>query len=401
MAEENQTNEVEELEAAAAETVEAAVEEVDESAEAVTDAVEEAVDQKVEDAVRHVAEEAAAEEAATLEAIAPEQVDESAPVQEDAPEAVAKKKRERRSKQARAAKSGVATDELSAASKAADASKATLGTPAWIAISVACLALGLVIGRFLLGGGGAAAAADLAGKTTVEESELDNAYATFTYDGSSEAVTIREVIELNGTLDTAKTDEGTYTLPSAEYAISVARTKILNKEIEARNIEVSEEEVATYAEENLGTSDFEAIATTYGMEAETVKQLITDNCRLSKLRDEIVGETTATMPSAPATAEEGKEDEFTKEYADYILGIIGDEWDAENGTWVDSESSYAVALDGTDFSADGASYNMAQTVYYVAYQKYNEQQTEASNTWTAFLNELLSKASIEINSMVS
>ena len=400
MADDTQTNEIEldAWEAASADAVAA-----DDTAAEAIPAVEEAVDQKVEDAVRHVAEEAAADEATStmFDAAASDQMAEGVTAQaggSDA-ESAPKKKRERRSKQARAEKTGIAA--FADAPAASNASKAAvLGTPAWIAIAVACLALGLALGRFVLGGG-SAATADLSSKTTVAESELDKAFATFTYNGSTEAITVREVIELNGTLDSAVTDDGTYKLPSAEYAINVARTKILNKEIDARGIEVSDDEVAAYAEENLGTSDYDAIDSTYGMDAEKVKQLIAENCRLMAMRKEIVGEDTATMPTAPDTAEEGKEDERTKEYADYILQLVGDEWDAEKGAWVDEESSYAVALDGTDFSADSASYNMAQSVYYVAYQKYNEQQTEMSNKWTDFLNELLSKASIEVNTLVS
>ena len=138
----------------------------------------------------------------------------------------------------------------------------------------------------------------------------------------------------------------TTSLPSAEYAMTAARNAILNAEIESRGIEVSDEDVAAYAEKALGTSDFEAIGSAYGMDAEAVEKLITDNCRINALREQVVGEELPAMPEAPATAEEGKEDEATKKYADYIIALVGEEWDAKAGTWASEDSAYATALDG-------------------------------------------------------
>jgi hypothetical protein len=208
-------------------------------------------------------------------------------------------------------------------------------------------------------------------------------------------------MESAGTLDDFLSEDGTYKLPSSETAVNAARTAILNSEVESRGIEVSADEVAAYAEQNLGTSDFEAIGQTYGMDAAAVEKLITDNCRINALREQVIGTDLPVAPEAPATAEEGKEDEVTKEYADYIIALAGDEWDAEKGAWVDEASPYATALDGADFSKDGASYNAAISAYYVAYQVYNEQSATLSQQWTDFLNGLLSSASIQVGTLVS
>lgn len=404
MSDENLTNEQDELAEETVEAVEEAVEPVAEQAvDAVADAAtevetasEEAVEEfdvqqeKVESAVRHVAEEAQAEVADEVE---------------EAPA-----KRERRSKQKRAEKAAKAgADAFDAAPSAAPAAAPTglaaLGVPAWLGIAAASLVVGLLVGRFALGGESAAsAAADavaLAGQTAVTEDHLDDAYATYVYKGDTHTITVREVLEQNGTIDAALDDEGNYTLPSAEYAINVARTNILNKEVEARDITVSDDDVAAYAEQALGTSDYEAIASAYGMEAEEVENLIVENCKLDVLRKEVIGGEMPEMPEAPTAPEEGAEDQQTKEYADYIIALVGDEWDSKAGAWADESSAYATALADSEFTADGASYNDAQTAYYVAYQKYSEAQNDMSVKWTDYLNGLLSNASIQVGTLIS
>lgn len=398
------TTEAEEIVAEAEEQIEEQAGEATEELEQVEEAAEEqltqlaedveATEEKVEAAVQHVAEEAEADALAAEEALA----------QDDAleEELTAKKKRERRSKQARAEKAAKAGDglEAAAAPKASITDKlATLGVPAWLGIAAACLVLGLILGRFVLGGS-AAGGIKLNGKTTVSEAELDSTFASYTYNGKNNTISVREVIEQNGTIEASKTEDGTYTLPSAEYAVNAARTAILNSEVDARGITVSDEDIAAYAEEALGTSDYDAIASTYGMDADAVKDLITENCRLNALREEIVGGKAPTMPESPAEAEEGKEDEATKDYADYIIKLAGDEWDAEKGTWAKEDSAYATALADYKVTKDGASYNAAQAAYYVAYQVYTEKSNEATTAWNDFLNDLMSKASIQVGTLV-
>lgn len=353
------------------------------------------LDERVEAAVRHVAEEA---EADTAEGPADNKIlaEDEAPAPSEAEADSAPKRRERRSKQARAAKA--ATDDSVSPTPQKASRLASLGVPVWIGIAAASLVLGLVLGRFVLGG---SVGGTLSGKIAVTEAQLDDAYATYTYRGKTETISIREAIEQNGTVEAMKDEDGTYRLPAAEYALNAARTAILDKEVESRGIVVSDEDVAAYAEQTLGTSDYESIASAYGMEVDAVRELILENCRMNALREEVVGGTLPEMPADPEAAEEGKEDELTKEYADYIIGLAGDEWDEEAGTWAQKDSRYATALADADFSAEGASYNAAQAAYYVAYQLYTEQQTEMSSTWAEYVNGLMCNASIQVGTLVS
>ena len=323
-------------------------------------------------------------------------VAEEAQQQAQQEEPVEKKKRERRSKQARAAR-----QEREAAFAAPVEEKkglAALGVPAWLGISAACLVLGCVLGRFVLGGG--SAKSTINGAATVSEAQLDDAFATYTYNGKQTAISIREVMEQVGSVESMKDEEGNYKLPTAEYAINAARNAILLQEAESRGLKVTEKDLTAYAETNLGTSDFDALATNYGLDADTVKKIINESCLLNALREDVIGGELPAQPEAPATPEEGKEDEATKEYADYIINLAGDEWNAKKGKWADKDGTYATALKDADFSADGATYEAATTAYYVAYQLFSEQQTEMTSKWTDFTNGLLSNASIEVNTLV-
>ena len=68
-----------------------------------------------------------------------------------------------------------------------------LGMGVWIGIAVAALVIGVLIGRFVLGGGAGAAGA--LGKVTLTESELNTVVCTYAYNGTSQPITAREVIE--------------------------------------------------------------------------------------------------------------------------------------------------------------------------------------------------------------
>ena len=64
---------------------------------------------------------------------------------------------------------------------AAAPAKTGLATPAWVAIAVAALVVGVLAGHFLLGG--FSATTSLAGKTTLSTDQLDSTIATYTYNG--------------------------------------------------------------------------------------------------------------------------------------------------------------------------------------------------------------------------
>ena len=295
-----------------------------------------------------------------------------------------------------------------------------LGMGAWIGIAVAALVIGILIGNFALGGGGAGASGAL-GKTSLTEAELDTTVGTYTSNGKTVSISAREVIEQSSSLDAAKDADGNYTVPTADTVLTVARNKIIAAEAESRGLTVTDEDLSSYAEETLGTSDIDSIASSYGMDAETVTELLRQSAQMTKLRDEVVTATETEAPEAPAVPEYATTDEEGNglpteeqqaaqekanttpkpEYAEYIIKLAGDEWDAEKGTWVAADGPYATALADYEVTADAATYEAAQAAYYVAYQDYSSAQSEVSSQWTDFVNGLLSNSSIQISTLMA
>ncbi len=308
-------------------------------------------------------------------------------------------------------------EEVTSEKKAAGEGGLNLSKNAWIGIAAAALVIGLLIGHFLLGGLGGGALK----KSTVSEGELDKPIATYSYNGASKNVSTREVIQQSGSLDSAKKEDGNYDIPSADSILSFARNQIISAEADSKGIQVSDDDLAKYAEEMLGSSDFASVATSYNMDEETVKSLLRDSAKMSKLREQVLGETDAGQaPEAPKepevkgeVGEDGKEAEPTeeareaakkepkKEYADYIIKLAGDEWDAEKGAWKSEDGPYATALADYEVKKDAATYEAANAAYYVAYQQYSEKQSEVSQKWTDYVNELMGNSTIQILTLKS
>ena len=275
-----------------------------------------------------------------------------------------------------------------------------LSLPIVIGIAIAALVVGLLVGMFALGGSGSSAAT---GKTTLGEADLKAPMATYTYKGTSGTVTVGDVIEESSSLEAAATDEGAYAVPTADTALGVVRNKILVGEAEAQGITVTDEDVAAYAASTLGTDDFEAIASSYGMDAGAVKTLLRESCLMGKLRDSIVTAQDVAMPEPPeAPASDDDANKATKAYADYIIALAGDEWDAKKDTWASDDGPYASSLSGMyDISSKGATYEAATAAYYIAYQLYATEQSAVDAQWTDYVNGILSNATIHIYTLLA
>ena len=194
-----------------------------------------------------------------------------------------------------------------------------------------------------------------------------------------------------------KSTDGTYAAPSGEMVLAYARNQILVSEAENRGLSVSDEDLETYANDRLGTSDFAAIATQYGVSEDQAKQIVRENALIGQLYEQIVPDVSgATMPEAPAEPADGNEEALTKDYADYIISLLGKNWDSEKATWASEDNEYYDALKDSTFTAEGASYADAQTAYYVAYQLYAEEAQAANQAWTTFANELYAKANVNL-----
>lgn len=263
------------------------------------------------------------------------------------------------------------------------------GVAALIIVAVVAAVIGYVIGSGGFGSTGT-------GTATVGEDQLDTVIASYTYNGASHDITVRSAIESEYSLESAQNSDGTYSVPSAETIISTVRNNILVSEAESRGIEVSDDEMDQFAESMLGSSDYATLATQYGVTEDQAKEIVHERALIQKLYSQVVPEaSTATAPTEPTAPENGDTSTSSAEYAQYIIDLVGDEWDSENNTWASTDGSYYVAL-GDAFTGDTATYEQAVTAYYVAYQEYSNQMSGYTTTWTDFANGLFANANIRL-----
>lgn len=281
---------------------------------------------------------------------------------------------------------------------ASDGSKDTPQKPrtALIAAVVVVLVIVAAIVGYAFGSGALGGTKGLASATLTED-QLDDTVATYTYNGATHDVTAREAIESQYSLDSVKSDDDTYAAPSAETTLAYVRSQILLADAESRGIETTDDEISDYAESTLGSSDFENIASTYSLTEDQAKEVTRQSLMISKLQEQIVPDiANLTAPTQPTTAAEGSEDTPTAEYGAYIVGLLGDEWDADNNTWASTDGPFYQALGSESFSADSATYNQAVTAYYVAYQQYQSSMSDLQATWTEYANSLYNKCNITV-----
>ncbi len=262
-------------------------------------------------------------------------------------------------------------------------------------VAVVAVVVAAIVGYFV-GAGGFGAGARGADSASLTEDQLDTVVASYTYNGATTDITARTLIESQYSLDAVKQDDGTYATPTADTALNYVRNQILLAEADARGISVSDEEMADFAETTIGTSDYATMAEQYNLSEDQAKEVVRQQTTMRKLYDQIVPETTATVPTAPTEPENGDTSTRSQDYATYIIGLLGDEWDSSANTWASEDGPFYAALSGTDFTADSASYEEALTAYYTAYQQYAESSNEASSTWSAFENGLFANADIEL-----
>ena len=258
-------------------------------------------------------------------------------------------------------------------------------------------ALGLVIGRFLLGGGGASGS--LNGRTTLSEGELNTPIASYTYNGQTKEVTAREVIENTAGLEASKQSDGTYAVPPADKIIGYVRNALVVAEAQSKGITVTDDEINNYMQTNFKTTDVSQIASAYKLSEDVAKKLINDAVIMKKYRDSVLTTKLPDAPQAPTAPEDGNSETTSQEYAQYIISLAGNEWDANNNTWASQDGDYYKQLASFAISNDSASYAAAQTAYQVAMSKYSAVASKASQEWSQKINEILGKASIAVYSL--
>lgn len=271
-----------------------------------------------------------------------------------------------------------------------------LPTAAWVVIAVLALAIGVAAGHFLLGGAGTIS---LNGRTTLSAGELDSTVATYTVDGRTVSVTAREVLEeSSGDAELTANEDGTYDVPSASDVLTYAQNQIILADADARGLTATDDEVDEFVSTNLGT-DLATLATSWGIDEDAARSVVADAVTMRKLQDEVATTELPEQPTAPSEPAEGAEDEPTAEYAQYVIGLLGDEWDADANDWARTDGTYYATLSGYEISNDAATYAAASAAYSVASSVYEEAYNQVSEELFAYTDALLSKATIQIGSL--
>lgn len=280
--------------------------------------------------------------------------------------------------------------------KEASSEGRALPTRVWVVIAVVALALGVAAGHFLLGGAGTIS---LNGRTTLSAGELDSTVATYTIDGRTARVTAREVLEeSSGDAELTANEDGTYDVPSASDVLTYAQNQIILADADARGLTATDDEVDEFVSTNLGT-DLATLATSWGIDEDAARSVVADAVTMRKLQDEVATTELPEQPTAPSEPAEGAEDEPTAEYAQYVIGLLGDEWDADANDWARTDGTYYATLSGYEISNDAATYAAASAAYSVASSVYEEAYNQVSEELSAYTDALLSKATIQIGSL--
>lgn len=271
-----------------------------------------------------------------------------------------------------------------------------LPTAAWVVIAVAALAIGVAAGHFLLGGVGTVS---LSGRTTLSAGELDSTIATYTVNGTTTPITAREVLEeASGSSSLTANEDGTYDVPSASSVLTYAQNQIILADAEARGLSATDEEIDEFVSTNLG-SDLSTLASSWGITEDEARSIVADAVTMRKLQDEVATVELPEQPVAPSEPAEGAEDTPTAEYAQYVISLLGDEWDSDANTWARTDGAYYATLSGYEISNDAATYAAASAAYSVASSVYEEAYTQVSEELGAYTDGLLSRATIQIGSL--
>lgn len=257
---------------------------------------------------------------------------------------------------------------------------------------IAVLGLGFALGRLTAPSMSVAAV----GTPLVEEARLDDPIATYAGESGSGTITIREVMEANASTKAYETN-GMYRVPSADLVIASVRSRIVAEAAKAEGVEVTDADLDAQAESQLGEGmGAKEFAAAYSVDEETGKRVLSSTVIMNKLREKVAGKRISVDVTPPDEPAHGAEEVPTAAYAKYVLGLVGDAWNADKGEWADPEGVFATQLGQYDLTQGEMTYEVALAAYSAAYQTESSKQAEAETTWNKYLNDLYDKVAIQI-----
>ena len=227
------------------------------------------------------------------------------------------------------------------------------------------------------------------------DTELSCVVGTYTYNGETFDITAREAIEGTQSLSYSLNADGTYDAPSSDMVLAYARNQVLAQIAADAGITASADEVNAYMQQLVGTTDITQAAAYLHMDVDQAQTALQQACAISKLKDSVCPASAQTLQE-PVWPSDGNTELGHPEYADYIIGLLGANWDATTQSWANTDNDYYAVLKDQVFAQGSASYNAAMLAYNVAYQQAGGTAGDSSAAWTAYVNTYLDTAAIVI-----
>lgn len=266
----------------------------------------------------------------------------------------------------------------------------------WVCLIIIALLVGFFAGKCLFG---IMPLGTMSGKTALTEGQLDSVVATYSNKGRIVSVTARDVLDHTLGLESAR-DGDNYSYPTASDTLEYVQNQVLNEEVQAKGIEVSDEDMDAYANKMLGSTDYDTIAAQYGMSVDNVKQAVREAAGVEKLYNQVTSQDAANAISAPEECPDAEKDVASEKYGQYITHLLGDEWDTKNERWASTSGKYYSDLKDEKFTSKSATYNQAKKAYDIAVKDASSDEQTASKTWTDYIDGILANASIAIGEII-
>lgn len=231
------------------------------------------------------------------------------------------------------------------------------------------------------------------------DDDLNKVLGVYIYKGKSVEVTNRDALMFanQGTMPAAT--KGKYAVPSAKTVMQIAQDSIIQQVLDEKQITVTDDDVTKYIKDNFKVNSISELAKSYNVSENYVEQLMRTNARVKKLRAQVCPTQVPEAPEEPTAPKDDQKDVATKEYADYIFKIAGNEWDSSardgKGNWKDKTSAYATALSAYKVSNDSATYEAARAAYGVASSTYQRAVSSETAEWTKYIDGYMSQVVVE------
>lgn len=296
----------------------------------------------------------------------------------------------------------VAQDEGSGADDDAHAPRMVPVTVLAIACVVALLVGVALSGAFRSDTGGSSSGVEshLSRDVTAAVSQEDAGEVVMmhvSWNGHERDLTVADVLSSVGTFASVEGTGVDVRLPSAETAISAARSVVLVWAAEDEGIACADEDVDAYVDERLGLSSVSEAARLYNMSEAELREMVRGQLLRDKLQDSRQeaaddGADESAEPAPMPSEDNGKMS--AKKWRAYVKELAGDAWSDGKpvaGSWV------AEALG----DANPGTRKGAQLVHDAAMERWSTSARGSTVAWQEWVDGVMSRASVTLSGIVS